>query len=337
MPPASAPREDDDIVEDYEVLDEQPSRPAAKSAGGKPVLRKQSSVGGKKPSAPVRPGSQSRAAVPPSQPDSTDDVEEVLEEPPAYDPNKGKISSRASMQIWIVCIAITVLGLGAVAVDAIFDPLGRRNNSISNANNKPNNTKKTPSNAPKDPVAERAENFMRTVNMDMQRVRNSKAYKAYQAAYYKFREARTNAIGLGADKEAKTADRNKAWAEVYREYYTVKYWSVLFIKTYREAADSGFEPCSLKDEEARIRLSKEKGNDILKPENVKYQAASTLIDAWSSDINEFWTNGKTDHVISQVYTDDKLKLVFKAAKDKFEKATGEQPEFNQADLDSIKE
>jgi hypothetical protein len=331
---APAPREDDDIVEDYEVLDEQPSRPAAKSGGGKPVLRKQTSVGGKRPSAPVRPGSQSRAVVPPPEPDPTD---EVLEEPPAYDPNKGKISSRASMQIWIVCIAITVLGLGAVAVDAIFDPLGRRNNAISNANNKPKNTNKAASNAPKDPVAERAETFKRTVDMDMQRVRNSKAYKAYQAAYYKFREARSNAIGARADEKASRADRQKAWAEVYREYYTVKYWSILFISAYKEGADSGFEPCSLKDEEARIRLSKEKGNDILKPENIKYQAASTLIDAWSSDINSFWSDKKNDLDISDVFTEEKLKPVFKAAKDRFEKATSEPPVFDQADLDSIKE
>lgn len=342
MPPASAPREDDDVIEDYEVLDEQPSRPA--KAGGQPVLRKQPSVngrqqpaGGRKPTSSVRPGSTARAAAVPQPVPNDDAAMEGGEEPPAYDPNKGKISHRASMQIWIACIAITVLGLGAVAADAIFDPLGRRNKFTESNTNKPTNTKKGPAPLPEDPIAKRAEIYKRNVEMDGQRVRNSKAYKQYQAAYYKFRESRTTARGLMGDEKFTRADRMKAWGDVFRDYYTVKYWGMLLANQYREKADEGFEPVSMKDDEARMRLAKEKGDDILKEGNVRFQAAVNQIDAWASDINQFWADKKNDLEINDAFVDEKVKPIFKAAKEKFENATAEPPKFDPADLEAVKE
>ncbi len=341
MPPASAPREDDDVVEDYEVLDEQPSRPASKSGGGKPVLRKQPSVngkqqpaGGRKPTAPMRPGSASRAAVP-----QEDTATEVAEEPPPYDPNKGKISSRASLQIWIVCIAITVLGLGAVGADIAFDPLGRRNNSgLNTTNNKQKSNSKAANTAPKDPLAEKAEAFKRTCDMEMTRLMQKKPYKFYRDAYHKFRATRSTAYDVKADEKSTIADRQKAWAEVYRDYFLAQYAKNMFMNEYRGGADDGFEAIALKDEAARMKLVKDKGNDVLKEGNLRFQAATSLVDAWAPDVNEFWTGvRKGDSFVGDVFSDDKHKPIFKAAKDKYEKSCQEPPVFDQADLDAIKE
>lgn len=342
MPPKPAPRDDDDVVEDYEVFDEQPSAkmPASKSgskpAAGAPVMRKQPSVaGGRKPSAPVRPGSSARPAVPAQQPYEPAGGEG--EEPPVYDPNKGKISAKSAKQIWIICIGITVLGLGAVGADLALDPFGRRGNSAaSNANNRPKNTPKT-DNRPKDAVGERAENFKRTVEMEQTRLMQKKPYKFYRDAYHKFRNTRSAAFDAKADEKSSTADRQKAWAEVYRDYFAVQYAKNLFLSVYREGVD-GFEPISMRDEESRLNLAREKGDEILKEPIVRLQAAAGLVDAWSSDINEFWTGlRKGDHFVAEVLGDDKWKPVFKAAKEKYEKSQGDPPVFDQADIDAIKE
>ena len=338
MPPKPAPRDDDDVVEDYEVFDEQPSnkRPAAKSGAGQPVLRKQPSVaGGRKPTAPMRPGSASRQAVAPVEGDPGEGSE--FEQPPAYDPNKGKISARSAKQIWIICIAITVFGLSAVVVDYVFDPMGRRNkgNPI-NGNTKAGNTAKK-DDRPKDPLSELAENFNRSVGMEMSRLRQKKPFKFYQTAYNKFVGTRSMAYDAMADKETSKAAREKAWAEVYNDYYQAQYAKNLFMSVYRQGMD-GVETITLKDEEARMRLAKDKGDAILKEDFVRLQAAATLVDAWSADVNQFWTGmRKGDSFVGDIFLDERYKPVFKVSKDKFEKACGEPPVFDQADLEAIKE
>lgn len=341
MPPKPAPRDDDEVVEDYEVFDEQPSnkRPAAKSGAGQPVLRKQPSVaGGRKPTAPMRPGSASRQAVAPAVPEIGGEGEAAeYEQPPAYDPNKGKISAKSAKQIWFICIAITVLGLGAVGADIAFDPLGRRNKGQQiNSNNKAGNTAKK-DNRPKDPVSELAENFNRSVGMEMSRLRQKKPFKFYQTAYNKFVGTRSMAYDAMADKETSKAAREQAWAEVYNDYYQAQYAKNLFMSVYRQGMD-GVETITLKDEEARIRLAKDKGEAILKEDFVRLQAAATLVDAWSADVNQFWTGmRKGDSFVGDIFLDERYKPIFKESKARFEKACGEPPVFEPADLDAIKE
>lgn len=46
--------------------------------------------------------------------------------PPRNQPPKGKITQKSAKMIWIVCIAITLLGVAAVVVDIVLDPLKRR-------------------------------------------------------------------------------------------------------------------------------------------------------------------------------------------------------------------
>jgi hypothetical protein len=105
---------DDDIIEDYEELTDESEVKHVESARGGPVDRPTKQV---KPSDHVRPGS-SVSGVPAGGPaggpaGSSDDRP------------KGKITKKQAKLIWIVCIAITVLGLGAVIVDIAVDPLNR--------------------------------------------------------------------------------------------------------------------------------------------------------------------------------------------------------------------
>lgn len=341
MPPKPAPRDDDDVVEDYEVFDEEPSaklppsKSAQKAAGsGAPVMRKQPSVaGGRKPSAPVRPTSNVRPAVAAQDPPEYGD-----EQPEAYDPNKGKISAKSAKQIWIICIAITVIGLGAVGADIAFDPLGRRNNPATANNQSKANNKPKVNDLPKDPVAQLAENFKRTVEMEMGRIRQKKAFKFYEAAYNNFRGTRSMAYDAMADKDASIASRQKAWAEVYNDFYKAQYAKNLFLYTYRGDLPEDVTSISLNNEEERLKLAREKGDAILKEEFVRFQAASSLVDRWSADVNEFWTGmRKSDKFVGDVFTDDRYKPVFKASKDKYEKSGGTPPEFDPADLAAIKE
>ena len=327
-----APRyDDDDVVEDYEVLDPAPSnsgnrRPQAAQGGA--VLRKQSSQsGGRKPSTRVQP---------PQAEQPSDGDETAAEEPPAYDPNKGKISARASKQIWIICIVITVLGLGAVIVDVALDPFGRK---IPAAQNGATNTKQNApkvSNRPRNPIEERAEAYKRTVDMEVTRLMQKKAYKFYRAAYDKFRETRSDAYAKKA-KEGSTADeRNQAWADTFRDYYGVKYAQTLFVYSCQKDADSGFMPINMRDEEERLALAKS-GPDILKEGNVRYQAAQTLVDNYSADIGDFWSMKKNLVEVGEVWANDKYKPVFAVNKDKFEKTSSAEPEFDPKDLEAIKE
>jgi hypothetical protein len=330
-----APRDDDEVVEDYEVLDEQPSRPAGKSGGGKPALPKQPSAGGRKPSAPVRPGSRSQPKV---QPDENGDAAEGAGEPPVYDPNKGKISSRASLQIWIVCIAITVLGLGAVAVDAIFDPMGRRNSGLSNtANNKPKNVGKTTNVQPKNPTEEKALAFKGQVELERTRVRQKKVFKYFDGAYNKFREVRTNAYDVKAGGAGK-AERDKAWAEAIREYYNVSYALRLLDYTYKKNADEDFMPVGrLDDMEELTGLVKSNAAALQKEGNIRYQAAYTIIGVYSADIKEFRILISKDVEVNNVFSDEKMIPLFKEAKVKCEKAQQMEPEFDPADIEAVKD
>lgn len=285
-----APRyDDDDVVEEYDVLETTPSSaksPSGKSsskpsAQGGPVLRKQPSQQGaaRRPSAPVRPG-----------PDPQSEGEaQYAEEAPAQG-GRNQISARNAKMIWAICIGITVLGLGAVVGDIAFDIFGRRAGGlpVSNANSgKGGGTPKGTPERPKNPDEVKALEFKGLVQNEMQRIRQKKVYKFFEQAYARFREARTNAFDKKASGEGKDT-RDAAWAEAIKGYYEATYALRLLEWTYKQGADEDFMTAAkLDDLEELVGLVKSNASALKKEANIRYQAAYTIISAYARDIKDF--------------------------------------------------
>lgn len=337
-----APRyDDDDVVEEYDVLDATPSSsrsPSGKSSSAKPpaqggpVLRKQPSQQGaaRRPSAPVTPGPEAQAEG---------DVQYVEEA--GGQGARNQISAKNAKMIWAICIGITVLGLGAVIGDIAFDIFGRRAGGlpVSNTNTrKSGGTPKGTPERPKNPDEVKALEFKGLVQNEMQRIRQKKVYKFFEQAYAKFREARTNAFDKKASGDGKDA-RDAAWAEAIKGYYEATYALRLLEWTYKQGADEDFMTAAkLDDLEELVGLVKSNAVALKKEANIRYQAAYSIISAYSRDIKDFRSGWISKDVeVNNVYSSDKYKAVFADAKLKCEKAEQMSPEFDPKDLEAVKD
>jgi hypothetical protein len=145
--------------------------------------------------------------------------------PPNNGPRpKGKISQSQAKLIWIVCIAITVLGLGAVGVDLFLDPLGRRVPQPVVEQPQPPQQPRT---RPQQQLTEHqllARQFAHKANEFRQEVVRS---DIHEATFQKIQDAR-DALGAAQNDRAE----NELWARTWREYYQAAYLFELFKHLY---------------------------------------------------------------------------------------------------------
>lgn len=188
--------DDDDIVEDYEeVSSGQNQARRVESAQGGPVQR----PGDRpvRPSDKVRPGTSSMPALgdkggksgPPSDPNQGyDDGQNPMA--------KGKVSAKQAKLIWIICIAICILGPAAVAVHYFFirkAPEVPQNTGTARANTTP----KPKELSPRQILEQR---YVLACAEKRKEVQMSRAYDLLLVAWRDAREARKAAMESGEDK-----------------------------------------------------------------------------------------------------------------------------------------
>jgi len=297
--------DDDDIVEDYEEVSSDSGVRRVQSAQGGPVKR----PGG-------RPATSAMPALPPDE-----NAEQQSQ--------KGKITKQSAKLIWIICIAITVLGVGAVAVDLIFDPLGRGK-------------------APDDPAANNgqpaANRGGRTTPREILTEHQQKAV-AYGIEVHKYRAQALGCRGYDLlrlkmkemDKKFSTANETRTddalWVEAWTAYYDAEYALELYFaanKTNR--LDNSFTLVSdYRDrEECEILEDDELEDPVRQRKQGVYQAVTSETKTLNNQKKKL-----TAFVVSaNVLDKEEHKPAIDAAKAKFTAARDKQ-EFLPEDLEYV--
>lgn len=261
--------DDDDIVEDYEeVSTDSPAR-RVNSAQGGPV---------KRPASGARPSTTAMAALPP-------DDEQSVEVG-----GKGKISHKSAKLIWIICIAITVLGVGAFVADVAFDLFGRRkgaNTTAVNTDTPRSNRTGLPPREARSPRQQAEDDFQGAVVTMMKQMEDSRAWDLYWLSFLEFDAAYDKAIEL-KKADSTGEELEAAWAETIRCYYKTRYASELFKHRYdRNEISLDFFPINISDRGQYADLTTEQ----LQSADIRtYQAAHAKIDTKSAKVNKFQTD-----------------------------------------------
>jgi hypothetical protein len=303
--------DDDDIVEDYEEVS---SDSARRVASGGPVQR---------PNAGGRPA----ASAVPTLPQSDEELAAA---------QKGKISKKSAKLIWIICIAVTSLGVGAVLVDLLIDPLGRHKATGGGGNAVANNTPTPRANRREEnlsPEQKLQREFLTDVINKMKAMDTSKAWDFYWLAYLEFDDAYGKAATLKKDGNAKPEELEEAWALAIKHYYKAKYAGELFrFRFDKDNISKGYMPITLEGDEVTFL-----DEATLKDENVRwYQAAESKIQAKSVSINLFKTDILKSELTAQKVHESKewSDKHFGQFKAQWEAAAGER-KFPQEDLDFV--
>ena len=189
--------DDDDIVEDYEEVSTDSPVRRVNSAQGGPVQR---------PSGGVRP---STAAMP------------ALSDEELAAANKGKITQKSAKMIWIVCIAVCVLGVGAVLVDMLVDPLGRHKAGPAPANNDTASGDNTPRMPPRrrDPEMSEHQKLAQAFGVEA----NKHYKKALGSRAYDFTRMAMKEMNEKFDTANEDRNNEALWAEAWVAYYRAEY------------------------------------------------------------------------------------------------------------------
>lgn len=198
--------DDDDIVEDYEeVSSSDANARRVESAQGGPVQRPANDRA-VKPSEKLRPGTNSVPALK----DRSGPSSGVNQAP--YDDgqnpmNKGKVSAKQAKLIWIICIAICVLGPAAVAVHYFFirkAPEAPQNTGTARANTTPKAKEMTPRQ-----ILE--QKYINASTAKKNEIQRSRAYDLLLVAWRDARNARKAAMDNGEDKAL--------WMKAYETHF----------------------------------------------------------------------------------------------------------------------
>jgi hypothetical protein len=309
--------DDDDIVEDYEeVSTDSPVRKVSSAQGG-PV---------KRPTSGARPSTTAMAALPPE--------EGQYAEPGG----KGKISHKSAKLIWIVCIAITVLGVGAFVADVAFDLFGRRkgaNTTQVNTDTPRSNRTGLPPRESRNPRQQAEDDFQGAVVTMMKQMEDSKAWDLYWLSFLEFDAAYDKAI---EQKKAGAAGQelDAAWAETIRCWYKTRYASELFKHHFdRNDVSLDFFPINISDRGQYADLTTEQ----LQNADIRtYQAAHAKIDTKSAKVNKFQTDVlKYDLAASNVAQNTEWETkVFGEYKEKWKAASAPSGKrFDETDLEFV--
>ncbi|MCA8918095.1 MAG: hypothetical protein KDB68_01500 [Planctomycetes bacterium] len=311
--------DDDDIIEDYdEITDNSGARRVSSGQGG-PVRR---------PSNGVRP---STTAMPAVQGDPND--------PNNFNgPPKGKISHKSAKLIWIICIVIVVLGVGAVLADIIFDPLGRGKSSTPAQNNAAtaNNNRSMPPRNNKSPEEIMQDEFRSAVIGMMRDMDASKAWDFYWTSVLEFDHAFDKMIEVKNQEGASDEDIDRAYAEAIKHYYKAKYSAELFRHHFdQDNISKEYMAINIGSDDVKM-LTKE---ELKNPKIQRFQAAYSKIDSKSTRVNKFKTDILKYDLRAQKIHDESPEWeasTFGEYKKRWETSTSTSPpEFAQEDLDFV--
>ncbi|MBE7493287.1 MAG: hypothetical protein HS108_16210 [Planctomycetes bacterium] len=324
------PNYDDEIIEDYEEVapDSDAGVRRVASAQGGPVKKPTSGV---KPSDKVRPPTSANprpatqmnpALKPKAAPAAaaapaadTGDEGQAAEEAAAG--TQGKITRKQAKLIWIICIAICVLGPVAVGVHYFFfsGPSG----GPPPVNNAPRNRPGLNPNSGGPVETEHEKNgkiFVRKVGGWMQLMDRSKTWDFFLLRKSKFQVARDKAME-GKKSNLSTEEQEKLWVEAIKAYYEARYAANVVKVMYRDESVADFLGVDNIDDFKQVLLLTESQmkNEALQ----KYQAALTKVQRHTADINKFQTDIlKYELLPSRMFTDDKWRPQWAAERAKYE-------------------
>lgn len=298
--------DDDDIVEDYEEVRGDSGVRKVNSAKGGPVQRPSKGV---KPSEPVRPPTTAAPALP--------------EEEGEQGSSKGKITKKSAKLIWIICIAISVIGIGLFVADIAFDAFGRRAGVIENGtadNRQPHRLPPVNKKGGQDLTEHqvRARGFAVQCFDKGREIKKSRAYDLARVRIKELREA----------QKAGNDDRGNVdvWVAAWQKYYDTEVALELFTHKWPYNIDNIPLVSSFKDYEGFESLTMEQ----MDSDAVKFEVASYLVkQELDKEVKEVRKGMMQLAAGSNAMSDERVK----PAKAKWEKAL--EGQFEQEDLDYV--
>lgn len=345
----AVPNYDDDVIEDYEEVSPDDSQAGARkvvSGQGGPVQKPTSGV---KPSERLRPPTSANPR-PATQmnpalknkgqpgPDGGEPAEPgTPEELAASHAGKGQISRSQAKLIWIICIAICIVGGAAVGTHYFFfrDTGGGVAAGNTPRTNRPGllpgNTKPEKSDHEKS-----GEVFVRKVGGWMNLMDRGKPWDFFLVRQSRFQVAQSKA--LDAKKAGlSTEEQEKLWVEAIKAWYEVRYAVNIVRLVYRD--DSLIDFLGVDDINDFKQVLALTGAQMRDEKLQRYQAALTKVQKFTRDIQQFQTNIlKYELVPSRIFVDDKFKPLWKAERDKYENSNPdlEEPVIEPDDLAFVK-
>lgn len=336
----AVPNYDDDVIEDYEeesAAEHDSGVRKVVSAQGGPVQKPTREV---KPSDKVRPPTSAnprpatamnpalkpkKEASAPAADAGEDGTAQTPEEAAADAAMKGKITRSQAKLIWIICIAICVIGPAAVAVHYFFfsDP-GVAPPPVNNTPRNRPGLNPTGNQPVKTEHEKNGEIFIRKVSGWMALMDRGKTWDFFLVRMSKFQVARDKA--MSAKKEnLSTEDQEKLWVEAIKAYYEVRYAANVVKLMYRHESVIDFLGVDNIDDFKQVLLLED---SQMKDENLqKYQAALTKVQRRTADINKFQTDIlKYELLPSRMFTDDKWKPSWAAEKAKYDASNPDAPD-----------
>ncbi|MCB9894688.1 MAG: hypothetical protein H6839_09575 [Planctomycetes bacterium] len=304
--------DDDDVIEDYEEVQSESAVRRVNSGQGGPVKRPP--TGGA-----ARPQTSAMPAL--------DDEGRPM------GPSKGKITQKQAKLIWIICIVIVVLGLGAVGTDYVLNKnKGGGGNTVDP--NVPANNRRTglPPEHVQSPREKLESEFVTAVVGKMGQMDGSKAWDFYWTSVLEFDASYEKAKALKSEATTPSEELEAAWADTIKHYYKAKYAADLFRFHFGESKVDFFAINIRSKDDLSMLNDDELKNDAIRT----FQAASSKIDAKSTNVNKFKTDIlKYDLTAQKVHESQEwADKVFGEYKNKWELETSKK-EFAQEDIDFV--
>lgn len=158
------------------------------------------------------------------------DYEVLDDEPPRggparQQPPKGKITQKSAKMIWFICIAVSLLGVAAVVIDVVLDPLQRRVAPPDNGRIAPRPNQGRPV-RPQQQLSEK-EKLARSYGLGAyeqgQKIIASRAYDFVRLAVNEARESAELAL-----QEDNRSD-GYLWLDAWKKWYHASYALELFL------------------------------------------------------------------------------------------------------------
>lgn len=336
----AVPNYDDDVIEDYEeesAAEHDSGVRKVVSAQGGPVQKPTREV---KPSDKVRPPTSAnprpatamnpalkpkKEAAAPAAGAGEDGAALTPEEAAADAAMKGKITRSQAKLIWIICIAICVIGPAAVGVHYVFF----RDEGVAPppVNNTPRNRPGLNPTGNQPVLTEHEKNgkaFVGKVAGWMALMDRGRTWDFFLVRQSRFQVAQSKA--LDAKKaNLSTEEQEKLWVEAIKAWYEVRYAVNVVRLMYRHESMIDFLGVDDINDFKQVLLLED---SQMKDENLqKYQAALTKVQKFTRDIQQFQTNIlKYELLPSRMFTDEKWKPSWAAEKAKMDASNPEAPD-----------
>jgi hypothetical protein len=309
--------DDDDIVEDYEeVSSGQNQARRVESAQGGPVQR----PGDRpvRPSDKVRPGTSSMPALGDKGGQSSDPNQ-------GYDDGqnpmaKGKVSAKQAKLIWIICIAICILGPAAVAVHYFFirkAPEVPQNTGTARANTTP----KPKELSPRQILEQR---YVLACVEKRKEIQLSRAYDLLLVAWRDARNARKAAMDTSEDKAL--------WMKAYEMHFRAATMEKLLEHTFKP--DTSRLTLGTNELGTPSEMEWYKDEDLTDPAQILAQAYQLAVSNIAKQINENKVMIQSKAIAGAMWNDETYGPQLKKWQADMIEA-GEKGIFSQEDLDYV--